>query len=143
MKSLRLSYESASGQSGAIGLPRVFCIGCGRPLHRNLLRRVSAAAAMGKMDQETIRCLRPDCQALGKVNLDSVLSLAQIIAAQDPLRRYTMAPGRGRPMITKKCSECSASGNSRWWWLHTGGGKKCKSTGGMIVNGDELAPRQN
>jgi len=121
--------RSATGEIGTIGLPLVYCVGCWRPLHRELVSRVASAVAQGKMNQDTVRCFRSDCRVLGGVDLDFLLAMAEIIEAQNPARH---ALGRGRPVKLKRCAACKEWGTSRWHWCHTRGGRKCGATGARI-----------
>jgi hypothetical protein len=127
----RPGAKSASGHIGAIGLPPVYCTACWRPLNRQLISRVASAVAQGKMDQSTVRCLRPDCRGQGEVDLELLLLIAEIAA----LRPTGDGLGRGRPVRWKRCPRCGQRGNSRWYWLHSAGGRKCETTGAVILPG--------
>lgn len=127
--------KSATGQAGSIGLPGVYCTGCWRPLHRELISRIADAVRHGRMDQGSVRCLRADCTTTGMVDLDFLMPLAEIIDIERLACQIPSKSGRGRPVRPQRCTGCGERMTARAWWIHTAGGRKCGATGARIGAG--------
>jgi hypothetical protein len=58
-----------------------------------------------------------------------IQSLSPVRRVRERMRKIQSPPGRGRQLKPRRCAGCLEVGSSRWFWLHTAGGTRCRTTG--------------